>query len=41
MSAAASANPRWTATDRAFMTITVLGVTSLLASVAGAWWTVR
>ncbi|WP_432746888.1 hypothetical protein H7827_20635 [Streptomyces sp. JH002] len=38
---AAGAKPRWTVTDRAFMTITVLGVTSLFASVAGAWWTVR
>ncbi|WP_432746838.1 hypothetical protein H7827_20310 [Streptomyces sp. JH002] len=30
-----------TATDRAFATITALGVTSLVASVASAWWTAR
>ncbi|WP_030725419.1 hypothetical protein [Streptomyces sp. NRRL F-2890] len=29
------------ATDRAFATITALGVTSLVASVASAWWTAR
>ncbi|MFF2373316.1 hypothetical protein ACFVUW_02925 [Streptomyces xiamenensis] len=30
-----------TASDRAFATITALGVTSLVASVASAWWTAR
>ncbi|MGW7294751.1 hypothetical protein ACWGIB_20460 [Streptomyces xiamenensis] len=30
-----------TATDRAFATITALGVTSLVASVVSAWWTAR
>ncbi|MGW3297711.1 hypothetical protein ACWC9S_27460 [Streptomyces xiamenensis] len=30
-----------TATDRAFATITALGVTSLVASVASTWWTAR